>query len=57
MKVLYKKARAVDLKNFTGIDSLYEAPTDPYINVNKVELSADAATEMVLSILESREPD
>ncbi|TOK04156.1 adenylyl-sulfate kinase, partial [Vibrio parahaemolyticus] len=32
-KGLYKKARAGEIKNFTGIDSSYEAPLNPEIHV------------------------
>ena len=52
VKGLYKKARAGELKNFTGIDSPYEAPTDPEITVNTVELSAEEAADVVLSFLD-----
>ena len=55
VKGLYKKARAGELKNFTGIDSPYEEPTDPEITVNTVELSAEEAADAVLSFLESFE--
>ena len=54
VKGLYKKARAGDLKNFTGIDSPYEPPADPEITVNTVELSAEEAADAVLSFLYSR---
>ena len=36
VKGLYKKARAGELKNFTGIDSPYEPPAHPEITVNTV---------------------
>ena len=52
VKGLYKKARAGELKNFTGIDSPYEAPKNPEITVNTVELSAEEAADVVLSFLE-----
>ena len=51
-KGLYKKARAGNLKNFTGIDSPYEAPTDPEIKVNTVELSAEESAQIILLELE-----
>ena len=48
VKGLYKKARDGELKNFTGIDSPYEEPTNPEIRVNTTEMSAqDAATHIV----------
>ena len=42
VKGLYAKARAGELANFTGIDSPYEAPDEPEIRVDTVELSAEA---------------
>ena len=54
VKGLYKKARAGELKNFTGIDSPYEAPANPEITVNAVELSAEDAADVVLSFLDGR---
>ncbi|MFN7050485.1 MAG: sulfate adenylyltransferase subunit CysN [Gemmobacter sp.] len=52
VKGLYKKARAGQLKNFTGIDSPYEAPELAEITVNTVELTAeDAAEQIVQAIL------
>jgi len=52
VKGLYKKARAGQLKNFTGIDSPYEPPRSPQIRVNTVEMSpAEAAEHIVRAIL------
>ena len=48
VKGLYKKARAGDLKNFTGIDSPYEAPTSPEIRVNTVEMTPQEAAEHIV---------
>ena len=56
VKGLYKKARAGKLKNFTGIDSPYEAPNDPEITVNTVELSAEEAADVVISFLDNWKP-
>ena len=53
VKGLYKKARAGELKNFTGIDSPYEVPTDPEITVNTVELSAEEAAEEIVHFFRS----
>ncbi len=50
-KGLYKKARRGDLKNFTGIDSPYEAPESPEILVDTSALSAEQAAEKVISEL------
>ncbi len=48
VKGLYKKARAGDLKNFTGIDSPYEAPEKPEITVNTVEMSPEEAANYII---------
>lgn len=48
VKGLYKKARAGDLKNFTGIDSPYEAPEHPEIRVNTVDMSPAEAAEYII---------
>jgi bifunctional enzyme CysN/CysC len=54
VKGLYKKARAGELKHFTGIDSPYEPPESPEIRVNTVATSADqAADEIVAHVLRS----
>jgi bifunctional enzyme CysN/CysC len=52
VKGLYRKARAGNLKNFTGIDSPYEAPINPEIRVNTVEMTpAEAAAHIVRQIM------
>jgi bifunctional enzyme CysN/CysC len=48
VKGLYKKARAGDLKNFTGIDSPYEPPHSPEIRVNTVEMTPQEAAEHIV---------
>ena len=48
VKGLYKKARAGDLKNFTGIDSPYEAPLNAEIRVNTVEMTPAEAAEFIV---------
>ncbi len=50
-KGLYKKARAGLIKNFTGIDSPYEAPTEPEINVDTSKLSVEQAVEEIVEYL------
>ena len=54
-KGLYKKARAGEIKNFTGIDSPYEAPENPEIHLDMAELSAEDAAGTVIAWLESRD--
>ena len=51
VKGLYKKARAGDLKNFTGIDSPYEIPKSAEIHLNTVDHSADEAAEYIVNKL------
>ena len=51
VKGLYKKARSGQLKNFTGIDSPYEAPHKPEIRVNTVEMTAADAAEHIIRYL------
>jgi bifunctional enzyme CysN/CysC len=51
VKGLYKKARAGNLKNFTGIDSPYEAPEAPDVVVNTTTLSAEEAAEQVIAAI------
>ena len=51
VKGLYKKARAGTLKNFTGIDSPYEAPDDPEIRIDTTALQADEAANQIVSAI------
>lgn len=51
VKGLYKKARAGQLKNFTGIDSPYEAPKAPEIEIDTNAMDADAAAELIVKHL------
>jgi len=53
VKGLYAKARAGEIKNFTGIDSEYQAPEKAEITVNTVEMSADDAAEMIVTYLKN----
>jgi bifunctional enzyme CysN/CysC len=48
VKGLYKKARSGALKNFTGIDSPYEAPQAAEIRVNTVEMTPAEAAEYII---------
>ncbi|MDP3748250.1 MAG: sulfate adenylyltransferase subunit CysN [Phenylobacterium sp.] len=52
VKGLYKKARAGELKNFTGIDSPYEAPEHPEIVVDTTAMSPTEAAERIVAWLE-----
>ncbi|MBY0271447.1 MAG: adenylyl-sulfate kinase [Burkholderiales bacterium] len=50
-KGLYAKARAGRLKNFTGIDSAYEAPESPDIHLHPDAFSAEACADLVARML------
>ncbi|KQW66376.1 adenylyltransferase [Phenylobacterium sp. Root77] len=52
VKGLYKKARAGELKNFTGIDSPYEAPEHAEIVIDTTAMSATEAAEQIVAWLE-----
>ncbi|HAI14028.1 MAG TPA: adenylyl-sulfate kinase [Phycisphaerales bacterium] len=52
-KGLYKKARAGEIKGFTGIDDPYEAPEKPELLLPTHELSVAEAVQVVLDYLES----
>ena len=54
MKGLYKKARSGQLKNFTGIDSPYEAPEQAELVVNTVALTAEEAADRVVEAILSQ---
>ena len=51
-KGLYKKARAGELKGFTGIDDPYEPPTNPELVLDASKLSPQQAAVVVLEMLE-----
>jgi bifunctional enzyme CysN/CysC len=50
-KGLYRKARRGEIKNFTGIDSPYEAPEAPEIHIDTMTVSAEDAVERILAAL------
>ncbi len=51
VKGLYKKARSGELKNFTGIDSPYEAPQAPELRIDTTRMDADDAAELIVNQL------
>jgi adenylylsulfate kinase len=51
VKGLYKKARAGEIKNYTGIDSPYEIPERPDLVVDTEALSIEDSVEAVLGLL------
>ena len=52
VKGLYAKARAGELKNFTGVDSPYEAPETPEIRIDTTGATAQEAAEQIFAWLE-----
>jgi adenylylsulfate kinase len=54
VKGLYKKARAGEIKNYTGIDSPYEAPEKPELVVDTDALSIEQSVNEVLKLLQAR---
>jgi adenylyl-sulfate kinase len=50
-KGLYQKARKGEIKNFTGIDSSYEAPESPEITLNTAECEIEACADKVIAYL------
>jgi bifunctional enzyme CysN/CysC len=53
-KGLYKKARRGELKNFTGIDSPYEAPEQPEIRIDTTQMTAEDAAGAIVAALRER---
>ncbi|MGE3224667.1 MAG: adenylyl-sulfate kinase, partial [Parvibaculaceae bacterium] len=51
VKGLYAKARRGEIKNFTGIDSDYEAPEKPELRLDTTKLSAEEAAQMIMAHL------
>ena len=52
-KGLYKKARAGEIKNFTGIDDPYEAPVNPEIHLHTDEMTLEEEVQIILDHLMS----
>ena len=51
-KGLYKKARAGEIKNFTGIDDPYEAPSSPEIHLHTDQMSLEQEVATIMTYLE-----
>jgi len=51
VKGLYAKARSGALKNFTGIDSPYEAPQNPEIRIDTTAMTPDEAADLIIAKL------
>lgn len=50
-KGLYKKARAGQIPNFTGIDSAYEIPQNPELRINSGDHGIDECVQLILDYL------
>ena len=53
-KGLYKKARAGEIKNFTGIDDPYEAPVSPEIHLHSDQQTLGEEVDQILTVLRER---
>ena len=53
-KGLYKKARAGEIKNFTGIDDPYEAPSAPEIHLHTDQQSLEEEVAQIIDVLKAR---
>lgn len=54
VKGLYKRARAGEIKNFTGLDSPYEAPENPELVIDTVDQSAEEAADKIIAWMRER---
>ena len=54
VKGLYAKARAGEIKNFTGINAPYEAPTVPDVEIDTTMVSVEEAVALILSAINRR---
>ncbi|TDO13889.1 MULTISPECIES: sulfate adenylyltransferase subunit CysN [Halomonas] len=54
-KGLYRKARRGELKNFTGIDSAYEAPMAPDLHIRTIDMSSEDAADAIIALLRERQ--
>jgi adenylyl-sulfate kinase len=50
-KGLYKKARAGQIRHFTGIDSVYEPPLDPALRINTSQANVDDCVDRIIDYL------
>ncbi|WP_163379880.1 adenylyl-sulfate kinase [Cyclobacterium sp. SYSU L10401] len=54
VKGLYQKARQGLIKDFTGIDSPYEAPESPFLVIKTAEVTAEKAVEQLMEALDKK---
>lgn len=50
-KNLYRRARAGEIREFTGIDAPYEAPENPDVRVHSGELAIEVSLKLILDVL------
>lgn len=53
-KGLYRKARAGLIRNFTGIESVYEAPENAELDLKTTDTTPEAMAELLLAELRKR---
>ena len=53
-KGLYKKARAGEISNFTGLDAPYEVPENPEVHLETANISVDEAAAQVIHYLDEQ---
>lgn len=51
MKGLYKKARSGEVRNFTGVDSKYEAPENPDVVIDSSTTAIEETVDRVISTI------
>jgi len=54
IKGLYKKARAGEIKEFTGISSPYEEPTDPEVVIDTDKYTLDEGVDILIEYLKTK---
>ena len=54
-KGLYKKVRSGELKNFTGIDDLYEKPKNPAIVIPTLDYQPEESVDLIMNYLKKNE--
>lgn len=52
-KKLYAKARRGEIQQFTGIDSRFEAPSEPELQINTTNLTIEQSVNMILEYMEN----
>jgi adenylylsulfate kinase len=53
-KGLYKRARAGDIKNFTGIDDPYESPYNPEIHLHSDKMTLEEEVSIIINYLKDK---